>query len=151
MIRTAKPGLMPLIFLSALSVAPHRKGPPLVLLVEDHPDTRQMYAQFLSTRFEIAEASDAERALSMIQGRAPQLVITDLSLPGMNGFEMIERLKGDPKTRHIPVICLSGFGGHAHEERARELGCKLVLQKPCLPDELADAAASVIREGGQSR
>jgi CheY-like chemotaxis protein len=139
------------VFLAALSFNPRRTEIPLVLLVEDHRDTRQMYAEFLSTQFEIAEASDAERALSMIHGRPPQLVITDLSLPGMNGFEMIERLKSDPKTRDIPVICLSGFGGHAHEERARELGCNLVLQKPCLPDELADAAANVIRERERQR
>ena len=134
-----------------MAVDVDRRKSPRVVLVEDHPDTRQMYAQFLSTQFEIAEAPDAERALKIIEGRPPQLVITDLSLPGMNGFEMIERLKGDPKTRHIPVICLSGFGGHAHEERARELGCELVLQKPCLPDELADAAASLISGRDQQR
>lgn len=139
-----------MVFLSALSVTP-RKEAPLVLLVEDHPDTRQMYAQFLGLQFEIVEAPDAERALTMIEGRPPQLVITDLGLPGMSGFEMIERLKADPETRDIPVICLSGFGGHAHEERAHELGCVLVLQKPCLPDELADAAANVIKERGQGR
>jgi CheY-like chemotaxis protein len=135
------------MLLAALASSPHTKEPPLVLLVEDHLDTRQMYAQFLSLQFAIAEAPDAEQALTMIHGRAPRLVITDLSLPGMSGFEMIERLKGDPTTRDIPVICLSGFGGRGHEERARELGCNLVLQKPCLPDELADAAASVLREG----
>ncbi len=138
-----------LVFLAALSVKPSRKETPLVLLVEDHSDTRQMYAQFLSTRFEIAEAPDAERALAMIKGRPPRLVITDLSLPGMTGFEMVERMKGDPDTRHIPVICLSGFGGHAHEDRATELGVELVLQKPCLPDALAEAAATVIQRGGQ--
>ncbi len=121
-----------------------RKDAPLVLLVEDHRDTRQMYAHFLGMRFEIAEAPDAERALEMIGDRPPKLVITDLALPGMSGFDLIERLKGDPRTRDIRVICLSGFGGHAHEERAHELGCDRVLQKPCLPDELADAASRVI-------
>lgn len=134
------------MFLATIETTSARQRLPLVLLVEDHSDTRQMYAEFMSGRFEIAEAPDAEHALSMIRGRPPRLVITDLSLPGMDGFEMIERLRGDPKTQHIPVICLSGYGGESHEERARALGCDLVLQKPCLPDALADAAAGVIQQ-----
>ena len=140
------------MYLTTVEPTSTRQRLPLVLLVEDHSDTRQMYAEFMSGRFEVTEAPDAELALSMIHGRPPRLIITDLSLPGMDGFEMIERLKGDPKTEHIPVICLSGYGGQSHHERARALGCDLVLQKPCLPDALADAAAGVIeqRQGGRA-
>jgi CheY-like chemotaxis protein len=134
------------VFVAALAATPQRDDAPVVLLVEDHPDTRQMYAQFLSSAFDVMEAADAEHALTLIDARRPDLVITDLSLPGMDGFDMIERLRHDPATRRIPVICLSGFGGHAHEERARESGCDLILQKPCLPDALAAAALQVLHQ-----
>jgi CheY-like chemotaxis protein len=118
---------------------------PLILLVEDHRDTRAMYAEFLGATFEIEEAADAERALALMQSRVPDLVITDLSLPGLDGFELIGRMRTDPALRQVPVICLSGFGGHAHEQRAREAGCDRILQKPCLPDALADEASQLLR------
>jgi CheY-like chemotaxis protein len=119
---------------------------PLILLVEDHADTRVMYAEFLRPTFDVAEAADAERALALMQTRVPDLVITDLSLPGLDGFELIGRMRSQPALQHVPVICLSGFGGHAHEQRAREAGCDRILQKPFLPDALADEATELLRE-----
>lgn len=118
---------------------------PVVLLVEDHADTRLMYAEFLGEQFEVLEAGDGEEALAVLRARIPDLVITDLSLPGVDGFELMSRLRQDPTLASIPVICLSGYGGHAHERRAREAGCDRLIQKPCLPDALAEAAADLLR------
>ena len=70
----------------------------------------------------------------------PALVITDFTLPGIDGFELIRQMRGNESTRQVPVICLSGHGGRAHEERAREVGCDRVLEKPCLPEALARTA-----------
>lgn len=123
---------------------------PVVLLVEDHRDTRQMYGEFLSGSFEVVEAATGEEALEHIRRRPPDLVITDLSLPGIDGFELITRIRTDPATRDVPVISLSGYGGHTHEERAREAGCDRVLQKPCLPDALAEVASELIRSSRRS-
>jgi CheY-like chemotaxis protein len=78
--------------------------------------------------------------------RVPDVVITDLSLPVLDGFELVRRMRQDRALQRVPVICLSGYGGHAHEERAREAGCDRVLLKPCLPDTLSDAAAELVRE-----
>jgi two-component system, chemotaxis family, CheB/CheR fusion protein len=118
---------------------------PLVLLVEDHQDTRQMYAEFLSGEFEVATAPDGAEALDLMRRRRPDLIITDLSLPGIDGFALIARIRQDAAVATIPIICLSGYGGHAYEERARHAGCDRLLQKPFTPDALADVATELLQ------
>jgi two-component system cell cycle response regulator DivK len=122
-----------------------------VLLVEDHVDTRQMYAEFLGIEFEVLTAADGVQALSMMRTHAPDLMVTDLSLPGMDGFELIARVRDDPSLRSIPIICLSGYGGTEHEERARAAGCDRILQKPCMPDELAAIVSDEIAHAAKRR
>jgi len=119
---------------------------PTVLLVEDHEDTRNMYAEFLGMSFDVVSAPDGERGMALLRERRVDLVITDLSLPGMNGFELVATIRGDSALRDIPIVCLSGYGGLAHEQRARAAGCDRILQKPFMPDALADLAAELIRE-----
>ena len=104
-----------------------------------------MYAAFLGHTYDVLEAPDGPRALDIVRERIPALVITDLSLPGMDGFELVARLRAHPPLSNVPVICLSGYDGAAYEERAREVGVDRVLSKPCLPDELARAADEVVR------
>jgi CheY-like chemotaxis protein len=110
-----------------------------VLLVEDHVDSRHMYAEFLRLQFDVLEAGDGMGALETMQSAPPDVVVTDLALPRMDGYELMERMKADERLRHVPVIALSGFSGAEHEERARKAGSSLVLLKPCLPDDLARA------------
>jgi CheY-like chemotaxis protein len=119
---------------------------PLLLLVEDYGDTREMYAEFLSASFDVLEAADGHEALTLLETRVPALVITDFTLPGIDGFELIRQMRGNDSTRQVPVICLSGHGGRAHEERAREVGCDRVLEKPCLPEALARTARELVRQ-----
>ncbi len=121
---------------------------PVVLLVEDHDDTRQMYAEFLGMSFEVICAGDGEAGLARLRERRIDLVITDLSLPGMDGFELVAAIRGDAALRRIPIICLSGYSGLAHEQRARAAGCDRILQKPCMPDALADLATELLRGAG---
>jgi two-component system, cell cycle response regulator DivK len=123
---------------------------PTVLLVEDHADTRQMYAEFLGTTFEVLEAADGEEALELANQHTLELVITDFSLPGIDGFELTRQLRGKAGTKDVPVICLSGYGGLAHERKAREVGCNRVLEKPCLPDVLARTARDMTDLGRAS-
>ena len=119
--------------------------PPTVLLVEDHTDSRQMYAEFLRMQFTVVEAADGVNALEIMQETCPDVVVTDLTLPRMDGFELLKRMKADARLKDVPVIALSGFSGADHEERARQAGSSLVLQKPCLPDDLARAIADAAR------
>jgi two-component system cell cycle response regulator DivK len=120
---------------------------PTVLLVEDHDDTRQMYAEFLGSSFDVLEAADGEEALELASRHVLGLVITDFSLPGIDGFELTRKLRGNAGTRDVPVICLSGYVGQAHERKAREVGCDRVLEKPCLPDLLARTARDMTQLG----
>ena len=130
---------------------PTRRDVPLILLVEDHQDTRQMYAEFLAIGFDVLTAPDGEQALDTVRRRHPDLVITDLSLPGIDGFQLIAAVRDDAAFREIPIICLSGYGGFAHEQRARAAGCDRILQKPCMPDTLAEVAAELIHEAATRR
>jgi CheY-like chemotaxis protein len=117
---------------------------PLLLLVEDHEDTRQMYAEYLAGTFEVATAGDATEAQAFMRRRVPELLITDLSLPGMDGFDLIRLMRADARLQGVPAICLSGYGGEAHDRRAREAGCDRMLEKPCLPDVLTAVALDVL-------
>ena len=123
-----------------------KTSPVAVLLVEDHADSRQMYAEFLRLQFTVVEAGDGINALELMAQIRPDVVVTDLALPRMDGFELVRRMKADERLRDVPVIALSGFSGADHEERARQAGSSLVLQKPCLPDDLARAIATAARD-----
>jgi CheY-like chemotaxis protein len=118
----------------------------VLLLVEDHEDSRQMYAEFLKTSFEVVATADAEQGLAVLRERRVDILVTDLSLPGMNGYELVAKVRSDAALRTVPIVCLSGYGGLAHEQRARAAGCDRILQKPCMPDALADIATELIRE-----
>jgi CheY-like chemotaxis protein len=127
------------------------RGLPRVLLVEDHQDTRQMYAEFLGMEFDVVTAADGEEALDLMRSHLPDVLVTDLSLPGIDGFELIARVRADASFAAIPMICLSGYGGHAHEQRARAAGCDRILQKPCMPDKLAEIVAELVHEAASRK
>jgi chemosensory pili system protein ChpA (sensor histidine kinase/response regulator) len=108
-----------------------------------------MYAEFLSMSFDVVTAPDGEKGFAQLRERQIDLIITDLSLPGMNGFELVSAVRKDARLRDTPIICLSGYGGLAYEQRAHEAGCDRILQKPFMPDALADLAAELIREAAE--
>jgi two-component system, cell cycle response regulator DivK len=119
---------------------------PLLLIVDDYADTRELYAEFLRASFDVVEAANGTEALTLLETRVPALVITDFTLPGIDGFELIRQMRENDSTREVPVICLSGHGGRAHEQRAREVGCDRVLEKPCLPEALASMVRELVRQ-----
>ena len=110
---------------------------PLVLVVEDYQDAREMYAAYLQfSGFEVAEAGNGIEAIEKTQELLPDIVLMDLALPRMDGWEATRRLKNDPRTRHIPIVALTGHALAGHAEGAREAGCDAFVTKPCLPDAL---------------
>ena len=109
---------------------------PHVLLVEDHADTRLMYAEYLRPDYETSEAGDGIAALEIIRQGLPDIIVTDLALPRMDGFELIARLRADERLRSIPVIALSGYSGPELDARVKAAGPSVVIQKPCLPETL---------------
>lgn len=124
---------------------------PLLLVVEDHADTRQMYAEFLGLSFDVLQAANGEEALEAMGERVPSLVITDISLPGIDGFALVRTMRGNPATAKVPVICLSGYTGRSYEQKALAAGCDRLLEKPCMPDTLFSAAQDLLTRGRDAR
>ena len=110
---------------------------PLILLVEDFDDAREMYRDYLSfSGFRVETARDGREAIDKAQAIHPDLILMDLSLPGVDGWEATRLLKADPATRNLLIVALSAHALAAEGERARDAGCDGFIAKPCLPPDL---------------
>ena len=110
---------------------------PLILVVDDYQDAREMYAEYLQfSGFRVAEARNGNEAVEQAMALKPDLILMDLSLPGMDGWEATRLLKADQTTRHIPIVALTGHALAGASEGARKAGCDSFVTKPCLPDDL---------------
>jgi CheY-like chemotaxis protein len=127
------------------STASPRGPAPLVLLVDDYADNRDIYAQFLlHAGLRVAEAENGHQALESAFATRPDVIVMDLALPGLDGWEATRRLKGDPRTKAIPVIALSGHALAGHSQGAFEAGCDQFLTKPCLPERLLEEIRAIL-------
>src|SRR5687767_5586201 len=119
---------------------------PLVLLVDDHEDARVMYEEGLEhARLRVAHATDGDHALLKIMSLLPDVVVMDLAMPIVDGWEATARIKTHPKTKHIPVIVLTGQVTESALTRAVEAGADAVLTKPCTPDALVAVIRGLLR------
>ena len=110
---------------------------PLVLVVDDFQDNREMYAEYLAyCGFRVIEAKNGKEAIEQAFAQSPNVIIMDLSLPVMDGWEATRRLKADGRTKSIPVIALTGHALQGHSKGALDAGCDAFVAKPCLPDQL---------------
>ena len=124
---------------------------PRVLLVDDYPDAREMYSEYLQySGFEVVEAGNGMEALERAAEMAPDIILMDLSLPVMDGWEATRRLKADPRTAQIPVVALTGHALAGISEGAKKAGCDAFVTKPCLPDELVKEIRRVLDGGASS-
>lgn len=113
------------------------RGRPLILLVEDQLDLRRLYAEQLGlSGFDVSEAGDGATAVANALELGPDVVLMDLSLPGIDGWEATRRLKADPRTASIPVVALTAHDGAGELERATRAGCDWFIPKPCPPPAL---------------
>ena len=126
---------------------------PLVLVVDDFADNREMYSEFLTySGYDVVEARNGKEAIDAAIQRTPDIIIMDLSLPVMDGWEATRRLKADERTRQIPVVALTGHALAGHSKGARDAGCDSFLAKPCLPDQLVaeiKRMLAVSKKGGR--
>lgn len=110
---------------------------PLILLVEDQSDLRRLYAQQLEiSGFQVIEAGNGADAITNTAQHSPDVVLMDLSLPVLDGWEATRRLKSDERTAHIPVVALTAHDGSRELQRATSAGCDWFVPKPCPPDAL---------------
>ena len=125
---------------------------PRVLLVDDYPDAREMYCEYLEfSGFEVVEAANGLEALQRAGEESPDIILMDLSLPIMDGWEATRRLKADPRTADIPVVALTGHALSGISEGARKAGCDAFVTKPCLPDDLVKEIRKVLDREASSQ
>ena len=118
---------------------------PCVLLVDDYPDAREMYSEYLQySGFDVIEAGNGIEALQQAAERSPDIILMDLSLPVMDGWEATRRLKADRRTAGIPVVALTGHALAGISEGARRAGCDAFITKPCLPEDLVKEIRKVL-------
>lgn len=110
---------------------------PLVLIVDDVDHGREICSEYLQFRgFRVATAADGQEALDKAFELLPDVILMDLSLPKIDGWEATRRLKNDDRTRAIPVVALTAHALASAHDKAMEAGCDSVVTKPCLPKDL---------------
>ena len=108
-----------------------------ILVVEDQEDNRQILRDLLrSADFEVIEAVDGEAGLAAAAAHKPDLILMDVQLPGIDGYEATRRLKGDALLRDVPVIAVTAHALSGAEEEARAAGCDGYISKPISPRQL---------------
>ena len=108
-----------------------------ILVVEDQVDNRQILRDLLgSADYEMVEAENGEEALAAVANERPDLILMDIQLPIMDGYEATRRIKSDPKTRAIPIIVVTSYALSGDETKAREAGCDAYVTKPYSPRAL---------------
>ena len=118
---------------------------PLILIVEDQLDLRQLYVHELTmSGFDVIEAGNGVDAISHTAERFPDVVLMDLSLPVLDGWEATRRLKDDARTAHIPVVALTAHDGSGELQRATRAGCDWFVPKPCPPHHLIEEVRRVL-------
>jgi CheY-like chemotaxis protein len=113
-----------------------RSGRPRILLVDDSEEQRTFYATVLQPTALVVTASRGEDALVMAPADPPDVIVLDVMMPGMDGWETCERLKAEPATADIPIIMLTSLDGVDVPARARQAGAIAVLMKPCPVERL---------------
>jgi two-component system cell cycle response regulator DivK len=108
-----------------------------ILVVEDQEDNRQILRDLLaSAGFEMLEAEDGARGVAIAEAELPDLILMDIQLPEMDGYEATRRIKANPRLRTIPVIVVTSYALSGDEDKARAAGCDGYVTKPYSPRAL---------------
>jgi two-component system, cell cycle response regulator DivK len=114
-----------------------------ILIVDDNPANLKLARVVLARKgFEVRTAGDAKEALTVLESFQPRLILMDLQLPGMDGFELTRRLKANPAHRDVIILALTAYAMKGDEQKARAAGCDGYIAKPfdtrALPGVIAD-------------
>jgi len=116
-----------------------------VLLVDDSAEYRELYTILLEGKATVVTASSGEEALAIAATQPVDVIVLDVMMPGMDGWQTCERLKADPATSGIPVVMLTSLDGLGVPETAARLGAAFVLIKPCPAERLVIAIKEALR------
>lgn len=126
-----------------------------ILLVDDYPDALEIWGLYLrSLGYDVITAADGLRAVEQAREHRPDVIVLDLELPGITGFEAAERLRRSPETERIPLIAATGYSHRQQLDRAHACGFDAVVIKPCDPSALVAEIERLIDDaqgrGGRS-
>jgi two-component system cell cycle response regulator DivK len=117
----------------------------LVLVVDDSADARALYGEYLEyCGFRVATASDGQEGIDAAHAQEPDVILMDLAMPRMNGWEAIRRLRADPLTAATPIVAISAHAFGVGPVRARDAGADVCLSKPCLPPQVARVVRAML-------
>ena len=123
-------------------------GKGVILAVDDTPENLDVVRGALGDDYSIKAAINGMIALKITQKSVPDLILLDIQMPGMDGFEVMSQLQAEENTSHIPVIFLTGESDNAVKQRARDLGAAGFVTKPIDIAALRDSVADVLSTGG---
>jgi CheY-like chemotaxis protein len=119
--------------------------PPTVLIVEDNEDNRIVYSTMLRHfGFAVDEAENGAEGILKARSNLPDLILMDIAIPLVDGWEAVRRLKKDPSTAHIPIVALTAHAMPADRERAIQVGCDGYLAKPCEPRAVVEEVKRIL-------
>jgi CheY-like chemotaxis protein len=119
-----------------------------LLVVDDNPINVRLAQRLLAVHgYDVRTAGDADEALAAIAEFAPQVVLMDVQLPGMDGLELTRRLKADPQRAHMVIIALTAYAMKGDDERARAAGCDGYISKPIDTRSLPQLIESLVARG----
>jgi two-component system cell cycle response regulator DivK len=108
-----------------------------ILLIEDNEDNRRIVRDLLAgTDYSLIEAHDGAAGIAMAAGHTPDLILMDIQLPIIDGFEATRRLKADPALRHIPIVAVTSYALSGDDAKAIAAGCDAYIAKPFSPRQL---------------
>jgi len=110
-----------------------------ILAIEDHEENRRLLRDLLTSfGYELTEAVTGEEGLTAAVANPPDLILMDIQLPGIDGYETTRRIKADPALRHIPVIAVTSYALSGDDVKALEAGCDAYVTKPFDPADLLE-------------
>jgi CheY-like chemotaxis protein len=120
-----------------------------VLIVDDNPIDLRLAAELLKAHgYAVDGAADAEEAQSLLLNQVPDLIVTDIALPGMDGLAFTRKLKADDRLKHVPVIALTAFAKRGDEELAAAAGCRSYIVKPVDVRRFAEQISEILHPTG---
>lgn len=121
----------------------------LILMIEDNSDNRFIFRAILEHHGHVVvEAGDGQTGVAAARRHLPDLILLDIGMPIMDGWEAVRRLKADPLTSATPVIAVTAHALRSDEERAREVGFDEFVRKPVEPKRVAEVVAEVLSRFG---
>jgi len=121
-----------------------------ILVIEDHAKNRRILRDLLaSARYEMVEAITGEDGLRLAESHRPDVVLMDIELPGLDGYEVTRRMKANPFLRHIPIIAVTSYALSGDDQKAFQAGCDAYFAKPYDPLALLTKIREYVASGGR--